>query len=450
MHLLRQVATCIKREKLAEVGQTIYVAVSGGADSVALLAALYSLGYDVRVLHCNFNLRGLESQEDEAFVRALASKHQLSIEVRHFATESYANDKRLSIEMAARELRYSWFFDVLRANPHAKVAVGHNADDVAETFLYNLAQGAGIRGLSGIPYMRSGGIIRPLLDCSREEVESFLMQSEFSSEWREDSSNKDIIYRRNYIRHRLLPCYEDLKADVRKQIKASSALLRGAKLFYLEAIERYKNIVLSPRGIDVELLLSTPHPETLLYEILKDYGFSPKQAESIAEHLECLSPGAEYLSPTYRAVYAWGYIELLERKPEKFFPITIDTNRLPQRYATPLGTLSVDIVSEATLRESRKLCLPMEELVGKKIELRCPASGEWIRPFGMKGKRKMLSRVFIDSKVPHALRSKSIGLYIDSELYWLLGMVKSECTRLSVEQVSNSKCFVCFSLDQAD
>lgn len=450
MYLLRQVATCIKREKLAEVGQTIYVAVSGGADSVALLAVLYSLGYDLRVLHCNFNLRGAESQEDEFFVRTLAAKYQLPIEVREFSTEHYAKVKRLSIEMAARELRYNWFFEVLHANPDARVAIGHNADDVAETFLYNLAQGTGIRGLSGIPYMRSGGIIRPLLDCSRDEILSFLKQADFSRTWREDSSNVDVKYRRNYIRHHLLPCYEGLKADVRKQIKKSSRLLRGAKLFYLDAIEHYKSTVLSVRGIDVRALLATPHPETLLYEILKDYGFSPQQVEDIAEHLDSLSPGAEYLSPTYRAVYAWDYIELLERKLELFSPITIELEGLPRRYTTALGVLSVQFVSEVMLHEKDKLYLPIEVLQGKMIELRQPRQGEWIRPFGMKGKRKMLTRVFIDSKVSHALRSKSFGIYIDSELYWLLGIVKSERTRLSEEQVYNGKGFVCFSLDWAD
>ena len=146
--LLDKVSQCIEREKLAEAGQHIYVAVSGGADSVALLTALYLLGYKVSILHCNFQLRGLESERDEAFVRSLAQKLDISLEIQSYDTQSYAELHGLSIEMAARELRYDWFAKVLQRGDNIRIAIAHNLDDTLETFLINLSKGTGLRGLS--------------------------------------------------------------------------------------------------------------------------------------------------------------------------------------------------------------------------------------------------------------------------------------------------------------
>jgi len=157
------------------------------------------LGYKVSILHCNFRLRGLESERDEAFVRSLAQKLDISLEVQSYDTQSYAEQHGLSIEMAARELRYDWFAKVLQRGDNIRIAIAHNLDDTLETFLINLSKGTGLRGLSGMPYIRSGGLIRPMLDVSRAEVEDFLSYNSLENDHVEDSSNTDIIYQRNYI-----------------------------------------------------------------------------------------------------------------------------------------------------------------------------------------------------------------------------------------------------------
>ena len=207
--LVARVAETIRFHQLLPSGQEqIYLAISGGADSVALLMAFLALGYaeQVTLLHCNFSLRAEESDGDEAFVRSLATTHHLPLYVQRFDTRAYAESHGgMSIEMAARALRYGWFASLRQeAKSPTLIAVAHNADDQIETLLLNLSMGTGLRGLSGMPYLkREEGIIRPLMDCPRVLVLDYLQS--LGQAFREDSTNEDVRYRRNFIRHRLLP-----------------------------------------------------------------------------------------------------------------------------------------------------------------------------------------------------------------------------------------------------
>lgn len=434
--LLDKVSQCIEREKLAEAGQHIYVAVSGGADSVALLTALYLLGYKVSILHCNFQLRGLESERDEAFVRSLAQKLDISLEVQSYDTQSYAEQHGLSIEMAARELRYDWFAKALQRGDNIRVAIAHNLDDTLETFLINLSKGTGLRGLSGMPYIRSGGLIRPMLDVSRAEVEDFLSYNSLENDHVEDSSNTDIIYQRNYIRHHLLPDFAPLNSNYRYSMGQTIKHLRGAEAFYRESIERYKELVLKDRRIDINALLQSPDAETLLFEILKPYGFTGIQCYDIGKNLQRIRSGATYYSSNYRLVCSWNVLELLPLNTNTFSPIIIDLKntptivRLSGRYE-----LSIRIVHQlGDLNNSNTLYIPLDRLQERELCLRKPETGERIRPFGMQRGSKKLSRILIEAKATQQDRDDAIVLSVGDETFWLIGWMKSERTRLKQDE----------------
>ena len=227
-----QVATTIQEHRLIDSAtQRIYIAISGGADSVALLMAMLALGYGERLeaLHCNFTLRGEESDCDEAFVRELCTKLSVPLQIKRFDTRRHAEKKGISIEMAARELRYQWFRSFTEGSEGRKVvAVAHNADDQVETLLLNLSMGTGIRGLSGMPFIKQAeGIIRPLQATPRALILDYL--SALGQSYREDSSNSDTRYKRNLIRHQLIPIFEELNPSFRETTYRTIEHLRSTE-----------------------------------------------------------------------------------------------------------------------------------------------------------------------------------------------------------------------------
>lgn len=431
MKLLEQVARCIEREQLLEPKQNVYVAVSGGADSIALLTALYMLGYQCEVIHCNFSLRGKESDCDEDFVRGCAEHLGLPYWVKTFDTHLYAKEHKVSIEMAARELRYGWFAELLDNNSDYKVAVGHHADDAVETFLYNLAQGTGIKGLSGIAYQRDNRIVRPLLDSSREDIIVFLKDNPYLSTWREDSSNQELIYRRNYIRHQLIPSFEGLKPQAKRQISHTIRHLRGVEAFYQESIARFRSLVFSPMGINIPLLKQSPDVETLLFELLSPYGFSSKQCYAIAEQLDSMPSGSQYLSATHRLQRSWDYLQLLERNVSNTDMQPISLEYFPQEIQFSGKRIVVDRCDEAITHDKYTLCLPYNKHKDSAFWLRMPQLGDKMPIFGMAGKQKRLSRILIDSKASHQERRAAIVLCDNEQIYWLIPWSKSEITRLT-------------------
>lgn len=261
--LEEQITKTIARHQLIGASDIIYIALSGGADSVALLRAMLALGYKerLRALHMNFQLRGEESQEDEAFVRQLCQEQAIPLLVERRDTSSYAKAHGISIEMAARDLRYAWFASVRaqEADPmRTKILVAHHADDQLETFFLNLSMGTGIRGLRGMRYHRpEQGIIRPLLDCPRTLILGYLQA--LGQTWREDSSNADISYKRNRIRHQLLPLLEELNPSFRSVLGRTMEHLRSTEVLYLELIAQYRERLM--KGSVIKIVPLTTHQE---------------------------------------------------------------------------------------------------------------------------------------------------------------------------------------------
>ena len=213
--MIKRIQQYITNTNLFSKDNHLLLAISGGADSVCLFFTLKELGYNIELAHCNFNLRGKESDEDERFVKKLANKYGVRYHVKSFETQKYANKQKISIQMAARDLRYKWFDELLATNNLDFVIIAHHKDDNIETFFINLIRGSGINGLCGIK-PKNKKITRPLLQISREEIEHYLNQKNIK--FRNDSSNLDVKYQRNKIRHQLIPLLKEMNPNIQQTI----------------------------------------------------------------------------------------------------------------------------------------------------------------------------------------------------------------------------------------
>ena len=273
-----KVAQYINRKQLLQPTDKVLVALSGGADSVALLRLLQASGYDCEAAHCNFHLRGAESDRDEAFVRQLCVKQQVPLHTVHFDTARTAEERHISIEMAARELRYGWFEEIRQKINADAIAVAHHQDDSVETLLLNLIRGTGINGLRGIR-PKNGHIVRPLLCLERKEIISYL--NRIGQDYVTDSTNLQDEYTRNKIRLNLLPMMQEINPSVKESILNTAEHLDGASAIYKQGIDEGIKRVRTAEGICIERLMQELAPATLLFEILYPLGFNTAQIRDI-------------------------------------------------------------------------------------------------------------------------------------------------------------------------
>lgn len=426
MHpLVSRVAETIRQYQLIRQGQgLILIALSGGTDSVALLRVLLLLGYEVVGLHCNFHLRGAESDEDEAAVRRLAEQLGFSLEVAHFDTRAYARQRGISIEMAARELRYRWFAEIrMQRYSGAPIAVAHHADDALETQLLNLSMGTGLRGLSGMPYARQDGVIRPMMQAHRSEIEAFVAAEGLPA--RHDSSNNDLSFKRNYIRHRIIPAFEQLNPSFRSSALSTLEHLRGAEALYRYAVEHLRGEIECPEGLRLEPLIASPDPETMLYELLQPYGFDGPMCQLIASNLANPQPGRRYRCEAYELIEGRHLLELLSRERSQWSEQPLDLTR-EGALETPLGRLSWWLEDRSSVKDlrvpPREALMDAELLLsrGRRTTLRGRKEGDRLYPYGMPGS-KLLRRIFIDSGMSHREREEALLLCLEDEPIWLVG-----------------------------
>lgn len=433
-----QVATTIQEHRLIDSAtQRIYIAISGGADSVALLMAMLALGYSERLeaLHCNFTLRNEESDCDEAFIQDLCAKYNVPLQVKHFDTRRYADEKGISIEMAARELRYQWFCSFTEGREGRKVvAVAHNADDQVETLLLNLSMGTGIRGLSGMPFIKqTEGIIRPLQAMPRALILDYL--SALGQSYREDSSNSDTRYKRNLIRHQLIPLFEELNPSFRETTYRTIEHLRSTEALYLETIEHYRSELLSPNGLDYKPFATHPERTTILFELLRPYGFQRPVVEELSRHLVEGTAGAKFYSPTHQLIHGVQQLELLPHEEGAAVSLSIDISQDGQCALPFGGELHWELLSLSALkggyRTPREVAVfDYDRLGSQRLTIRSRREGDTLRPFGMSGK-KLLRRILIDGKFSHRARREALLLCREEAPIWLIGHVADRTFALS-------------------
>ena len=420
----------IQRHGLLTGKRLVLVGLSGGADSVALLGVLVRLGYPCRALHCNFHLRGDESDRDEAFARQFADSLGVPFLKVDFDTRGYAAIHQESIEMAARSLRYRWFEEQRQAFDAEAIAVAHHRDDSVETLLMNLLRGSGIRGLGGIR-PRNGQVVRPFLAVSRAEIEEWLQTQGWG--YVTDSSNLSDAYTRNFIRLRVLPLLEQLNPAARETIARSAAHLSAAEQLYAYTVEEARKAVfVTADSLSIEALMRYPSPETLLYEWLRPLGFSRIVVGELFESLTGLS-GKQFYSATHQVLKDRDrlYIAPLQ-EPSAWQPIEIPvaTGELtqPLRLSFQLMERTSDFQLE---RASDTAYFDAEKLPGR-LTLRLPQTGDWFVPFGMRG-RKKLSDYFADQKMNRWEKLRQPLLCAGESIVWVVGRRADDRFRVGEE-----------------
>ena len=406
----------IKQHHLFKREDKLILAISGGADSVALACLLKALNCNFIMAHCNFGLRKEESDSDEVFVKKLAKKLNVECVTSNFDTQNFATQNKLSIQMAARELRYKWF-EALRLKLDCNfIVTAHHQDDDIETFFINLLRGTGIKGMLGI-HPKKRNIIRPLLFARKDEIYDFLKENKI--EYREDSSNKDDKYLRNKIRLHLIPLLEEINPSIKETITKDMDYLSGISEIYNTQINKQKGRLLKQEGSYftisiVELEKLNPMP-TYLYELLKPFGFFSVNDISIALQKQS---GKQFFSSTYRLIIDRKKIIIQPIRKNEKIEIQIDKNDKECFSPIQLGfslSENLDIQNNVNIAmlDLSKLHFP---LVLRKWE-----KGDFFFPLGMNGKKK-LSDFFIDNKISIPEKEQIWVLCSANEIAWIVGL----------------------------
>lgn len=428
MDFREKIKICIERYKLMNPERVILVALSGGADSVALACVLIELGYKIEAAHCNFGLRGAESDRDEAFVTEFCRRKQIPLHLRRFATHAYAHEHRVSIEMAARTQRYDFFEELLRERKLDCVAVAHHREDNTETVLLNLLRGTGIRGLRGIQY-KNGTVVRPLLDVSRKEIEDYLIAC--SQDYVTDSTNLQDEVQRNKIRLNVMPRMREINPNADESIHQGARRLSDAYRIYEYGIELLVRHVMQGNRIFLDKLNATPAPETVLYEILSKMGFNPSQIADIYEQ-QTGESGRIYESNTHRLLRDRDVLVFEEKlaRPvvfEKVLPlegvlqVTDDI-----RFFISRSSYSGDSM---LLREKNIIYMDLDK-VEFPLFVRTPRKGDRFMPFGMKG-MKLVSDFLTDLKKNVFEKERQLLVCSGDKIAWVVGERADERFRVT-------------------
>lgn len=402
--LMKKVKEFIEKEDLFSKQDKILVALSGGADSVALTRILITLGYHCEAAHCNFALRGEESDRDEDFVRNFCRSLNIKCHSIHFETRRYAAQQSISIEMAARELRYNWFSKICEESDCQVVAVAHHKDDSVETMLLNLIRGTGINGLLGIR-PKNGNVVRPLLCASRQEVVEYLHR--MNQTYVTDSTNLEDEYTRNKIRLNLLPLMEEINPSVKDGLVKTASYLNDISKVYQQAIkESIDRIFITPeKEISIEKLMNEPAPQALLFEVLSPLGFNSTQVEEVYGSLNG-QPGKRFISSQWQVVKDRELL-LIEKvktandKPQIIFEEVLFT----KEFVIP--------------KDKNTACFDANKFKGV-ISIRKWEKGDYFIPFGMKGK-KLVSDFMTDSKFSLLKKEQQWVLSCNDQIAWLIG-----------------------------
>lgn len=397
---LRKVSAFAASQGLLAKGSKYLVALSGGADSVALALAMKELGCSVEAAHCNFHLRGDESDRDERFCVKFCEANGVKLHVTHFDTESFAKLRKVSIEMAARHLRYAYFSNLIRDIGAAAVCVAHHQDDSVETVLMNLVRGTGVHGLVGIR-PRNGHVLRPLLCVTRREIEACLREA--GQDYVTDSTNLVDDVTRNKIRLDVIPMLKRINPSVCEAI-AKTAWRVGEAVKALDALadEAARRLTETSAGgvvrVSLDGLRREPSPENLLFHILKGYSFNPSQVEQVSRALSS-APGLTFYSPTHRLLIDRRHIVI-----EPVGDVALRPMKLPEEGVYVIGEklkLRVETVSRGDgfmISKSRNCCYADVSAVSFPLTVRPCAVGDRFVPFGMRGSR-LVSDYLTDVKM---------------------------------------------------
>ncbi len=427
MNLLQNFTTYIKKENLFQQKDKLLIAVSGGADSAVLCQLCKQAGFNFAIVHCNFKLRGAESDRDESFVRKLAEQYSVNLFVKEFDTVAIAKQNKTSIEETARNIRYDWFATLLRENNFDCLLTAHHADDNIETVMMNFFRGTGVKGLRGIlPKQKS--IIRPLLFARRQEIETFAEQNKIA--FVTDSTNAKSNYTRNYFRNELIPAIEKMYPETTKNVLRNIERFRDVELIYNESVNTIKEKLIEKQGNEMHipvLKLAKAKPlHTIIYEIISAYNFTAAQVGEVEKLLSSES-GKYITSSTHRILRnrKWLIISPLNLVEEVAYYL-IEEKQTSLLFAA--GKLEINFIEKPeSLVTAADTAFIDSAYLKYPLLLRKWKQGDYFYPLGMdnlpagrQGKKK-LSRFFIDVKLSLSEKENVWVLESDKKIVWVVG-----------------------------
>ncbi len=447
--MLQAFKSYIKDSGLFEKSERILLAVSGGVDSIVMVHLFKDAGFNFGIAHVNFGLRGEESQGDEAFVQNFAEQIEVPFYVRHFNTKQYASQNKISIQMAARDLRYAWFEELLNEHGYRFIATAHHLDDQAETFFINVLRGTGISGMHGI-LPKQGKIIRPLMFTTREKIMSVAIDRNLA--WREDRSNKSRKYLRNKLRLDVLSELYKINPLFSHKLNESITHLRDVESIYNSHIAGVTADLVQHTAegilISIDWVYEYEPHDTYLFELLKPYGFTFSVVKEIVHSLDTFS-GKVFYSHTHRLLRdRENFIiqPLAELTEASFNKEIYSINRSASQMVDPiiLDWHESDQVAELPMGKACIACLDIEKLTFP-LHLRKWEKGDWFMPLGLKGKKK-LSDFFINQKISLADKEKTWLLVSGEDIVWVVGKRIDNRFRITPK---TRKAFVLTTVDES-
>jgi len=405
-------------------GKKLLLATSGGLDSMVMVDLFHKLPFEIAIAHCNFQLRGIESFEDQNFVQNYAETNSIELFLTQFDTKAFAEDYKLSTQVAARELRYSWFYELLDTKKYDYILTAHHADDNLETFLINFVRGTGLDGLTGIPE-QNDKVIRPILIFSRQELEQYAKENNI--QWREDSSNASDKYLRNKIRHNLVPILKELNPEFLSSFQKTQTYLQESQTMAEDASIMVYQQVAKENDKDIHFDLSQlkklPNYKSYLYYWLNEYGFSAW--DDIYDLVDGQS-GKQVFSNKFRLLKNRDFLILspvkledeideieeyfiYKKQKEINFPLKLSFCKVADISLAPNTTIFVD---------EDKLWFP--------LDLRRWKKGDSFQPFGMEGRSKKVSKFFKDQKLSLIEKENVWILCSDNQIVWIVGIRQDE------------------------
>ncbi len=413
--MLEQFLNHLSQNRLCKPADKILVTVSGGLDSMVMLNLFKRAGYEVVVAHCNFQLRGAEADGDEQFVQAKCKALAVPCVTKRFDTAAYASVNKVSVQVAARELRYAWFEEIRQTHPLAYIATAHHVNDSMETVLLKWVHGGSLENFGGIP-VKNGNIIRPLLFATRHQLEHYAGEQALT--WRDDSSNATDDYQRNFIRHRIIPGLKEINPSLEKTFMDAQRNLSGELKFLTQSVQRWKEQYVRETGnrivIDKQAISDTP--PSVVWRVIRTYGFNVAQCYDLQQAL-INQPGRKFISETHLLVVDRDQVIVspLERDEEA---VQIhSTDRVVVRGG---WEMHVAKLPAATVNANAMIALVDADAVRFPVVWRTWQAGDYFYPLGMEH-RKKISDFLTDKKVSLADKATVSVLEANGEIIWVVG-----------------------------
>ncbi|MHA7101599.1 tRNA lysidine(34) synthetase TilS [Roseivirga pacifica] len=417
--MLERFLQFIKKHALFNAHDKLLVATSGGVDSIVLCNLLLKAEIPFAMAHCNFQLRGKAADGDEAFVKAFGSENDIAVFTIRFETEAFAQTNKISTQMAARELRYKWFEELKEEHGFAKLLTAHHLNDHVETLLLGLSRGGGVKSLTGIP-KQNDWIVRPLLVFTKEEVLAYAQANEI--EWREDASNASTKYKRNFVRHELVPRFEELNPNFLNTADQLMERTATVAKIYEQHINRLRqNLLLEGENkmvISIATLVQKELSVTELADLLAPFGFAYEQCQDLLENLAGLS-GRIFKSPTHELLFDRTELRIREKTASEFESISINKSDR-QVELGELYRFTIENAEALPLDKSAANCQLDFSRLTFPLEVRKWKEGDKFTPLGMKG-QKLVSDFLIDQKVAVFDKEKVLVMLSDGEIAWVVG-----------------------------